>query len=64
MPLVLLGERDYDLPYDHIAIDNVAAARDAVRHLIALGRREVAFIGARRDRSEPAQLRVRGWRRS
>ena len=29
VPLVLLGEREYDLPYDHIAIDNVAAARDA-----------------------------------
>ncbi|GHE38903.1 LacI family transcriptional regulator [Streptomyces griseoaurantiacus] len=62
VPLVLLGERDYDLPYDHIAIDNVAAARDAVRHLISLGRRNVAFIGARNGRSEPAQLRVRGWR--
>jgi DNA-binding LacI/PurR family transcriptional regulator len=62
VPLVLLGERDYDLPYDHIAIDNVAAARDAVRHLVSLGRRDVAFIGARSGRSEPAQLRVRGWR--
>ncbi|MDL2078345.1 LacI family DNA-binding transcriptional regulator [Streptomyces sp. GXMU-J15] len=62
VPLVLLGERDYALPYDHIAIDNVAAARAAVRHLIDLGRREIAFIGARRGRSEPAQLRVRGWR--
>ncbi|MFJ8632375.1 LacI family DNA-binding transcriptional regulator [Streptomyces sp. NPDC093568] len=62
VPLVLLGERDYDLPYDHIAVDNVAAARAAVRHLVGLGRREVAFIGDRRGRSEPAQLRVRGWR--
>ncbi|WP_345620915.1 LacI family DNA-binding transcriptional regulator [Streptomyces ziwulingensis] len=62
VPLVLLGEREYDLPYDHIAIDNVAAARTAVRHLVDLGRREVAFIGARGGRSEPAQLRVRGWR--
>ncbi|MEU0336444.1 LacI family DNA-binding transcriptional regulator [Streptomyces sp. NPDC006193] len=62
VPLVLLGERHYDLPYDHIAVDNVAAARTAVRHLIALGRREVAFIGARQGHNEPAQLRVRGWR--
>ncbi|MGW3682218.1 LacI family DNA-binding transcriptional regulator [Streptomyces prasinus] len=62
VPLVLLGEREYDLPYDHIAIDNVAAARAAVRHLVSLGRRRVAFIGARRGRSEPAQLRVQGWR--
>ncbi|MEU8484734.1 LacI family DNA-binding transcriptional regulator [Streptomyces sp. NPDC048641] len=62
VPLVLLGERHYDLPYDHIAVDNVAAARAAVRHLIDLGRREVAFIGARRGHSQPAHLRVQGWR--
>ena len=62
VPLVLLGERHYDLPYDHIAVDNVAAARIAVRHLIDLGRREVAFIGARRGHSQPAHLRLQGWR--
>ncbi|MER8114325.1 MULTISPECIES: LacI family DNA-binding transcriptional regulator [unclassified Streptomyces] len=62
VPLVLLGEREYDLPYDHISIDNVAAAREAVRHLISLGRRDIAFLGARRGRSQPAHLRLRGWR--
>ncbi|MFD7919285.1 LacI family DNA-binding transcriptional regulator [Streptomyces sp. NPDC059740] len=62
-PLVLIGERRYDLPYDHIAIDNVAGARTAVRHLLDLGRRRVAFLGARRDRlHQPAHLRVLGWR--
>ncbi|MFD6416229.1 LacI family DNA-binding transcriptional regulator [Streptomyces sp. NPDC060194] len=61
-PLVLLGERHYDLPYDHIAIDNVAAARSAVRHLIDLGRTQIGFLGARRDQNQPAQQRVRGWR--
>lgn len=62
-PLVLLGEREYDLPYDHIAIDNVAAARTAVRHLLGLGRSRIVFLGARTDRvNEPSQLRVRGWR--
>ncbi|MEU1199089.1 LacI family DNA-binding transcriptional regulator [Streptomyces sp. NPDC005813] len=62
VPLVLLGEREYRLPYDHIAIDNVAAARQAMRHLISLGRRDIAFLGARRGRSQPAHLRLRGWR--
>ncbi|MGD1218453.1 MULTISPECIES: LacI family DNA-binding transcriptional regulator [Streptomyces] len=62
VPLVLLGEREYPLPYDHIAIDNVAAARQAMRHLISLGRRDIAFLGARRGRSQPAHLRLRGWR--
>ncbi|WP_406112844.1 LacI family DNA-binding transcriptional regulator [Streptomyces sp. NBC_01014] len=62
-PLVLLGEREYDLPYDHIAIDNVAAARAAVRHLVGLGRTRIAYLGARTDGvNRPAQLRLRGWR--
>ena len=61
-PLVLIGERRYDLPYDHIAIDNIAAARAAVRHLLDLGRRRIAFLGARGDRSsQPAHLRLVGW---
>ncbi|MFF2777478.1 LacI family DNA-binding transcriptional regulator [Streptomyces sp. NPDC058052] len=62
-PLVLLGEREYDAPYDQIAIDNVAAARTAVRHLLDLGRRRVAFLGSRTGRErQPAHLRLRGWR--
>ena len=46
MPLILLGEHDFDGRYDHVAIDNVAAARDAVNHLIASGRTRVAAIGS------------------
>jgi DNA-binding LacI/PurR family transcriptional regulator len=62
-PMVLLGEREYDAPYDHIMIDNVGAARAAVRHLLDLGRRRIAFIGARNeDARQPAHLRLRGWR--
>lgn len=63
VPLVLLGERQYDLPYDHIAIDNVAAARTAVRHLISRGRTRIAYLGARTDSAnQPANLRLQGWR--
>lgn len=63
VPLVLLGEREYDAPHDHIAIDNVAAARSAVRHLVGMGRRRIAFLGARRESArQPAHLRLRGWR--
>ncbi|MGW1885861.1 LacI family DNA-binding transcriptional regulator [Streptomyces sp. NPDC001970] len=62
-PLVLLGEREYEAPYDQIAIDNVAAARSAVRHLLDLGRRRIAFLGSRTSRERrPAHLRLRGWR--
>jgi DNA-binding LacI/PurR family transcriptional regulator len=45
-PMVLLGERIWHGPADHVAIDNTAAAADATRHLIAQGRRRIAAIGA------------------
>lgn len=63
LPLVLIGEGVYDVPHDHIAIDNVAASRAAVAHLVALGRRRIAFIGVRgNDDRQSAQLRLRGYR--
>ncbi|MFD3587634.1 LacI family DNA-binding transcriptional regulator [Streptomyces sp. NPDC058683] len=63
VPLVLLGEREYGLPFDHIAIDNVAAARCAVRHLLGRGRTRIAYLGVRTDSvNQPAHLRLDGWR--
>jgi len=44
-PLVLLGEQDADGLLDHVAIDNVAAARELTRHLIGLGRTRIAAVG-------------------
>lgn len=44
-PLVLLGERIFDGPADHVAIDNVAAARTATEHLLSIGRRRIAAVG-------------------
>ncbi|GMA90927.1 substrate-binding domain-containing protein [Homoserinibacter gongjuensis] len=49
MPLVLLGEHDFDGRYDHVAIDNVQAAHDATSHLVSLGRTRIAAIGAQPD---------------
>lgn len=58
-PLVLVGERVHDVQYDHIAIDNVAAGHEAMRHLLALGRRRIAFVGAQADSNcMPAHLRL------
>ncbi len=65
-PMVLLGERIFDGPADHVAIDNVAAARDATQHLIALGRRRIAAIGDQRHKpaGRTAHLRLAGYRQA
>lgn len=44
-PMVLLGERIYESPFDHVVIDNEAAAREATEHLLSTGRRRIAAIG-------------------
>ena len=44
-PIVLLGEKIGDADIDHVAFDNVAAARAATEHLLSLGRTRVAAIG-------------------
>ncbi len=49
MPLVLLGEYEFDGRFDHVAIDNVQAAHDAVSHLLDRGRTRIAAIGAQPD---------------
>ncbi len=46
VPLVLLGEHEFQGRFDHVAIDNVRAAEEAVAHLVARGRRRIAAIGA------------------
>ncbi|HIZ38045.1 MAG TPA: LacI family transcriptional regulator [Candidatus Ruania gallistercoris] len=65
-PLVLLGERIFGGPTDHVTMHNVSAARAAVRHLIDRDRRRIAVIGAhpdhREDQIRPSDLRVRGYR--
>jgi DNA-binding LacI/PurR family transcriptional regulator len=62
-PLVLLGERVSEGPADHVAIDNVAAAREATAHLVGLGRRRIAAIGDQPEtRAETSHLRLAGYR--
>ncbi|GAA1853005.1 LacI family DNA-binding transcriptional regulator [Asanoa iriomotensis] len=62
-PMVLIGEGVYDVPHDHIAIDNIAASHVAVQHLVSLDRYRIAFIGAQAgDHRQSAHLRLRGYR--
>jgi DNA-binding LacI/PurR family transcriptional regulator len=62
-PLVLLGERISDSSHDHVAIDNVAAARLATEHLLSLGRTRVAALGTMDAvAAQTARLRRTGYR--
>lgn len=60
-PTVLLGERVYDAPVDHVTMQNVDAARAATQHLLAAGRRRIAVLGAHDD-DGAAGLRLQGHR--
>lgn len=48
-PLVVLGERVAGSRADHVTMSNEAAMRAATDHILALGRRRIAVIGARPD---------------
>ena len=64
-PLVLLGERIFNGPTDHVTMHNVAAARAATEHLIGIGRRRIAVIGGHpihQEDTRSANLRITGYR--
>lgn len=56
-PLVLLGEAAMPFTVDHVMIDNVEAAKRSVEHLISLGRKRIAFLGAVEDDNLGATVR-------
>ena len=63
-PLVLLGERIFDGPTDHVAMHNTTSARAAVEHLIDIGRRRIAIIGTEPEPggdTSSASLRLEGY---
>jgi DNA-binding LacI/PurR family transcriptional regulator len=60
VPLVLLGEHTATPYGDHVGIDNVAAARAVVRHLLTQGCRRIAALGV--NDSDTAVFRLRGFR--
>ena len=65
IPTVLLGERIGAAGgLLHVTMDNVAAAREATTHLLSLGRRRIAAVGADLsvDNLGPALRRLAGYR--
>lgn len=62
-PLVLLGERIFDGPSDHVTMQNVEAARAATEYLLEQGRRRIAVVGAHAGEViGSAGLRLAGYR--
>ena len=53
------GVSSLDLPVDNLYVDNVAASRTAVEHLIGRGHTRIGMIAGQ---SGPRQARVRGYR--
>jgi len=64
-PMVVLGERIFQPPADHVTMNNVEAAYAATKHLIDLGRRRIAVVGAHAGETVgSAGLRVAGYERA
>lgn len=66
-PLVLLGERIFGGPTDHVTMHNTSSARAAVEHLLGIGRTRIALVGAPEqpaDEASSANLRERGYRQA
>ncbi|MFJ5559198.1 LacI family DNA-binding transcriptional regulator [Streptomyces sp. NPDC093250] len=65
LPLVLLGEYNPPGSADHVAIDNVAAAREVTEHLLERGRRRIAVIGGDlRGTQNTSRLRTAGYQQA
>ena len=65
IPIVLLGEHLQTAPRTRVSVDNVAAAREAVNHLLAGGRRLIAAVGVKTGQNAAtAELRLRGYRQA
>jgi DNA-binding LacI/PurR family transcriptional regulator len=64
-PLVLLGERIFHAPSDHVTMANAEAGYAATRHLLGLGRRRIAVLGTHPgERLGSAPLRIAGYERA
>ena len=64
-PLVLLGERIFGGPVDHVTMANVEGARAATAHLIERGARRIAVVGAHEGEVVgSAALRLNGYRQA
>lgn len=65
VPMVLLGERIFNGPTDHVTMENVAGAQAATEHLLSIGRRRILVLGAHPGEViGTAGLRLKGYRQA
>jgi DNA-binding LacI/PurR family transcriptional regulator len=65
VPLVLLGDRTFNGPADHVTIQNAECARAATEHLLSTGRRRLLAFGAHKGEVVgSAGLRLEGYRQA
>lgn len=64
-PLVLLGERVFGAPVDHVTMANVDGAYGATKYLYERGARRIAVVGCKKSEAVgSAALRVEGYLRA
>ena len=64
-PLVILGKRVAQSPFDHVAMPNAAGGRAAVDHLLAIGSKRIAALGpASACDYDNAPQRMQGYRQA
>ncbi|MER5183483.1 LacI family DNA-binding transcriptional regulator [Streptomyces sp. NPDC002896] len=64
-PVVILGERIFGGPVDHVAMPNVDASEAATRHLIERGCRRIAILcGVVGEETDVSSLRLAGYRQA
>lgn len=62
-PMVLLGERIFHGPTDHVTMRNAEGSKAATQHLLSIGRRRLVALGAHRGEViGSAGLRLDGYR--
>lgn len=65
LPLVLLGERDYDGPCDHVMFDNIEASLRLTEHLLGQGYQRIAVIGRQDDPPHATAVkRLKGYQKA
>ncbi|WP_461031793.1 LacI family DNA-binding transcriptional regulator [Streptomyces mayteni] len=61
-PVVILGDRIFGGPVDHVAMPNLDASRAATRHLLSRGCRRIAIMCGAVEEVDTSRLRLTGYR--